>query len=150
MANVHEGLKELGKGQTIMLADEDLLKVALNQDPNSFQGIRTFGDMEFHLLGWIFTKNSPLVPLFKQAVMKILENGEFRRVQLKWKGSDVVSRERTDELEVLSIGQLVLPFMIFGLFLLISIIPLMIECCYKKITVPAVLGDGTGITDDLV
>ena len=27
-----------------------------------------------------------------------------------------------------------MPFMIFGIFLVVSIIPLMIECCYKKIT----------------
>ena len=135
MANVQEGLKELEKGQTIMLTPKDLLKVSLNQDPNSFQGIRTFGDMEFHLLGWIFTKNSPLVPLFKQAAMKMFENGEFRRVQLKWKGPDTVSKGTTDEIEILSIGQLFLPFAIFVLFLVLSIIPLMIECCHKKITV---------------
>ena len=65
--------------------------------------------------------------------MKMFENGEFRRVQLKWHGPDIVSEEGVDEIEILSIGQLVLPFMIFGLFLIVSIIPLMIECCHKEI-----------------
>ena len=134
MDNIQDGLKEMEKGKTIMFTDEKLLKESFNQDPNnSPQRIRTFGAQK-NPLGWIFTKNSPLVPLFKQTTMKMVENGEFRRAQLKWHGPDIVSEEGADEIEILSIGQLVLPFMIFGLFLIVSIIPLMIECCYKKIT----------------
>ena len=100
----------------------------------SFQRIKTFGASGKLITGWIFTKNSPLVPLFKQTAMKMFENGEFARVHLKWKGPDIASGKRTDELEteVLGIGQLVLPFTIFGLFLVVSIIPLIIECCHKK------------------
>ena len=130
IANAHEGLKELEKGLTVMFSTEDQLKASLNQDPNFFQRIRRFGASEINL-GWIFTKNSPLVPLFKQATMKMIENGEFSRVQLKLKGADYISREITDEFEILSIEQLVLPFALFGLFLIVSFILLMIECCYK-------------------
>ena len=104
MANVQDGLNELQKGQTIMFTDNDQLTASFNQDPNSSRRIRTFGAQEIHL-GWIFTKNSPLVPLFKQAALQMLENGEFRRVQLKWKGPDIISEEGADELEILSIGQ---------------------------------------------
>ena len=130
IANAHEGLKELERGLTVMFSTEDQLKASLNQDPNFFQRIRRFGASEINL-GWIFTKNSPLVPLFKQATMKMIENGEFSRVQLKLKGADYISREITDEFEILSIEQLVLPFALFGLFLIVSFILLMIECCYK-------------------
>ena len=133
MDNIQDGLKEMEKGKTIMFTDEKLLKESFNQDPNnSPQRIRTFGAQK-NPLGWIFTKNSPLVPLFKQTTMKMFENGEFRRVQLKWHGPDIVSEDGADEIEILSIGQLVLPFIIFGLFLIVSIIPLMIECCHKEI-----------------
>ena len=132
MDNIQDGLKEMEKGKTIMFTDEKLLKESFNQDPNnSPQRIRTFGAQK-NPLGWIFTKNSPLVPLFKQTTMKMVENGEFRRVQLKWHGPDIVSEDGADEIEILSIGQLVLPFIIFGLFLIVSIIPLMIECCHKE------------------
>ena len=134
MANVQDGLKELEKGQTIMFTDKDILTASFNQDPKNFQRIKTFGASRKLITGWIFTKNSPLVPLFKQSSLKMFENGEFRRAQLKWKGPDIISEERTDESEILNIGQLVLPFMIFGIFLVVSIIPLMIECCHKKIT----------------
>ena len=127
VANVQEGLKELEKGHTIMFSYEDQLKEHLNSQR------RTFGAVDLYT-GWIFTKNSPLVPLFKQAALRMLENGEFRRVQSKWNGLDIISREISDELEILSIGQLVLPFAIFGVFIVVSFIPLMIECCYKKIT----------------
>ena len=145
MDNVQDGLKEMEKGKTIMFTDEKLLKESYNQDPNnSPQRIRTFGAQKSPL-GWIFTKNSPLVPLFKQTTMKMFENGEFRRVQLKWHGPDIVSEEGVDEIEILSIGQLVLPFMIFGLFLIVSIIPLMIECCYKKITYFAKSSKGSSL-----
>ena len=136
MANVQDGLNELQKGQTIMFTDNDQLTASFNQDPKSFQRIKTFGASRKLITGWIFTKNSPLVPLFKQTAMKMFENGEFTRVHLKWKGPDIASGKRTDELEteVLGIGQLVLPFTIFGFFLVVSIIPLMIERCHKKIT----------------
>ena len=127
VANVQEGLKQLEKGHTIMFSYEDQLKEHLNSQR------RTFGAVDLYT-GWIFTKNSPLVPLFKQAALRMLENGEFRRVQSKWNGLDIISREISDELEILSIGQLVLPFAIFGIFIVVSFIPLMIECCYKKIT----------------
>ena len=127
VANVQEGLKELEKGHTIMFSYEDQLKEHLNSQR------RTFGAVDLYT-GWIFTKNSPLVPLFKQAALRMLENGEFRRAQLKWNGPDIISGERAHELEILSIGQLVLPFGIFGFFLVVSFVPLMIECCYKKIT----------------
>ena len=133
MTNIQEGLKELEKSKTIMFIPRDLLKASY-QDSNNFQRIKIFGASQTRNLGWIFTKNSPLVPLFKQAAMKMLENGEFRRAQLKWNGPDIISAERAHELEILSIGQLVLPFGIFGVFLVVSFIPLMIECCYKKIT----------------
>ena len=133
------------QGKTIMFTDEKLLKESFNQDPNnSPQRIRTFGAQK-NPLGWIFTKNSPLVPLFKQTTMKMVENGEFSRVQLKWHGPDIVSEDGADEIEILSIGQLVLPFIIFGLFLIVSIIPLMIECCYKKITSFAKISKGSSL-----
>ena len=144
MDNIQDGLKEMEKGKTIMFTDEKLLKESFNQDPNnSPQRIRTFGAQK-NPLGWIFTKNSPLVPLFKQTTMKMVENGEFRRVQLKWHGPDIVSEDGADEIEILSIGQLVLPFIIFGLFLIVSIIPLMIECCHKEIKSFTESNEGSG------
>ena len=95
VANVQEGLKALEKDHTIMFIYEDQLRAHLNS-----QRIRTFGSVGKHR-GWIFTKNSPLVPLFKQAAMRMLENGEFRRVKSKFNGQDIISREITDELEIL-------------------------------------------------
>ena len=130
MTNIQDGLKELEKSKTIMFIPRDLLKASY-QDSNNFQRIKIFGASQTRNLGWIFTKNSPLVPIFKQATMKMLENGDFSRVQSQLIGGDYVSREITDEFEILSIEQLVLPFAIFGLFLIVSFIPLMIECCYK-------------------
>ena len=148
MDDVQEGLKEMEKGKTIMFTDNDLLKEYFNQNskysPQRIRSFRTFGAQEHHL-GWIFTENSPLVPLFKQTTIKMFESGEFRRAQLKWHGPDIVREEGTDEIEILSIGQLVLPFMIFGLFLIVSIIPLMIECCYKKITSFARISKGSSL-----
>ena len=117
-----------------MYIDKDLLRGAFNQESNIFQRIKIFGASKTINMGWIFTMNSPLAPLFKKAAMKMFENGEFRRVQSKWYGVDINSGEIIDELEILSMGQLVLPFGIFGFFLVVSFIPLMIECCYKKIT----------------
>ena len=128
MANVHEGLKELKKGQqTILFTASDVLTSAYNENPNEFHKIKTFGASKPLFVGWIFTKNSPFVPLFKQAANKMFENGQLARI--KW---EAIRGQGTDNMEILGIGKLFLPFAIFVALLVISIIPLIIECCHKR------------------
>ena len=129
MPNVHEGLKKLKSGQTILFTASDVLTSAYNHNPNKFQNIKTFGASAPLFVGWIFTKNSPFVPLFKQAANKMFENGQLARI--KWE-SIRGGAEGTDNMEILGIGKLFLPFAIFVALLIISIIPLIIEFCYNK------------------
>ena len=89
MANVKAGIKELKKGQTVMFAQTDVLRGAYQEDPKSIQGIKLFGASMSEYYQFIFTKNSPLVPLFNQAVVSMFQNGQYERTDLKWKGAEI-------------------------------------------------------------
>ena len=133
MPHMHAGLNEMKKGHTIMFVNEDQLLHAFNADINSFQGIKTFGASKPLYHGFIFTKNSPLVPLFKKACMKMSSNGQLQRANLKWLGiKDIKEGGEADDVEILNFGQLFLPFAILVSLLGISIILLMVECSYNR------------------
>ena len=89
MANVKAGNEELKQGQTIMFVQTDVLRGAYYEDPKSFQGIKLFGISRSEYFNLIFTKNSPLVPLFNQAVVDMFQNGQYERTDLRWKGAEI-------------------------------------------------------------
>ena len=131
MPNVKAGFEELKKGQTVMFALLDVLRGAYQEDPKSMQGIKFFGVSRSEYFQIIFTKNSPLVPLFNQATMRLFENGQFLRTDFKWQGSKIKDEGAVDLL-ILTTGQVFLIYAILAFFLGLSIIFLTFECCYKK------------------
>ena len=131
MANVKAGIEELKKGQTVMFAQTDVLRGAYQEDPKSIQGIKLFGVSVSEYYQLIFTKNSPLVPLFNQATTRLFENGHFLRTDFKWQGNKIKDEGAVDIL-ILTSGQVFLIYAILAFFLGLSIIFLTFECCYKK------------------
>ena len=131
MANVKAGNEELKQGQTIMFVQTDVLRGAYYEDPKSFQGIKLFGISRSEYFNLIFTKNSPLVPLFNQATTRLFENGQFLRTDFKWKGNKIKDEGAVDIL-ILTSGQVFLIYAILAFFLGLSIIFLTFEFCYKK------------------
>ena len=131
MANVKAGIEELKKGQTVMVALTDVLRGAYQEDPKSIQGIKLFGVSASEYFKLIFTKNSPLVPLFNQATTTLFENGQFLRTDFKWQGNKIKD-EGVVDLLILTSGQVFLIYAILAFFLGLSIIFLTFECCYKK------------------
>ena len=131
MANVKAGIKELKKGQTVMFAQTDVLRGAYQEDPKSIQGIKLFGASMSEYYQFIFTKNSPLVPLFNQATTRLFENGHFLRTDFKWQGNKIEDEGVVDIL-ILTSGQVFLIYAILAFFLGLSFIFLTFECCYKK------------------
>ena len=131
MANVKAGIKELKKGQTVMFAQTDVLRGAYQEDPKSIQGMKLFGASMSEYYQFIFTKNSPLVPLFNQATTRLFENGHFLRTDFKWQGNKIEDEGVVDIL-ILTSGQVFLIYAILAFFLGLSFIFLTFECCYKK------------------
>ena len=132
VANAKAGFEELKKGQIVMFIQTDVLRGAYYEDPKSMQGIKLFGVSRSEYFKLIFTKNSPLVPLFNQATTRLFENGQFLRTDFKWKGNKIKDEGVVDIL-ILTSGQVFLIYAILAFFLGLSIIFLTFECCYKKI-----------------
>ena len=89
MSGVKEGFGELLKGQTVMHALNSMLRGINLEDPKSVPDIKTFGAEKSSFYNMIFAENSPLVPLFNQAVISMFENGQYERTDLKWKGAEI-------------------------------------------------------------
>ena len=89
MAGVKEGFGELLKGQTVMHALNSMLRGINLEDPKSVPDIKTFGAEKSSFYNLIFAENSPLVPLFNQAVVSMFQNGQYERTDLKWKGAEI-------------------------------------------------------------
>ena len=89
MANVRAGFEELKKGQTVMHTLNSMLRGINNEDPKAVPQIKTFGAEKSSFYNLIFAENSPLVPLFNQAVVSMFQNGQYERTDLKWKGAEI-------------------------------------------------------------
>ena len=89
MPNVRAGLEQLLDGQTVMHTLNSMLRGINNEDPKAVPAIKTFGAAKSSYFNMIFAENSPLVPLFNQAVITMFQNGQYERTDLKWKGAQI-------------------------------------------------------------
>ena len=139
MADISAGIKEITrKSQTILMADESLVKGEYIENPKSFPAIKTFGGAKPYYGCFIFTKNSPLLPMFRRAATQLIESGQYLRIDSKWKGSKIPEAGAVEKL-ILTVGQTFLVFVFFLFSWGTSLIILSIECIhnfYKKYTGP--------------
>ena len=78
----------------------------------------------------LLTKNSPLVPLFKQASIETIESGQTSRIDAIWKGAEIKFEGGADKI-VLSSGQTFLLFIFLLTMLGVSLVFLVLEWCLK-------------------
>ena len=76
----------------------------------------------------IFTKNSPLSPIFKVGSMKLWETGQMKNLEVKWFGKELQKKTPNPlHTVVLSLGQAMLIFTMLGAAFAISLMILWIE-----------------------
>ena len=134
MADLSAGINEIKKGQTILLAADSTLRAEFKENPKSFPNVKTFGTAKPIYKSLMFTKNSPLLPMFRQAITQMIESGQYSRVDLKWKGAKI-PQEGAAETMILSAGQIFLVFAFLLFFCGTSLILLSFEYghnFYKK------------------
>jgi len=107
-----------------------MLRGIKNSDPKAVPQIKTFGAEKSSFYNLIFAENSPLVPLFNQAVVSMFQNGQYERTDLKWKGAEIRGSGAVDLL-ILTPGQVFLIFAIFCFFLCTAMFWLILEWCYN-------------------
>ena len=97
--------------------------------------IKTFGKRtSSHNNGIIFTKDSPLINIFRKALLQLSEQGVTDKV-LRRAGKFVVNQE--SDHQILSIGQTALAFIVLGVgAMAVSLVVLIIEVLVWKFYSP--------------
>ena len=130
-SNLKEGFQKLHEAKTVMSVPELIVRQANKQDPNSMPAIKVFGAGKYSYQGIAFTRNSPLVPIFKKAAIKSFECGHYQRILMKWVGDSIKSKGGSDTM-ILSIGQTFIAFIFMISSNVVALIILLLECsCYK-------------------
>ena len=80
MPDVTTGLERLQNDKTIFYTLDSFLRDEKQKNPTSVQKIMTFGASKKSFYSFALTKNSPLLPLFRQASMKTFESGQSSRI----------------------------------------------------------------------
>ena len=97
-------------------------------NPKAMPPIKTFGATRSSYYNLMFTKNSPLVPLFSKATTKTFETGQYDRISMQWRGGNVVQEAKS--WTMLSHGQVAFNFMTLMCLIGYSLVILILECIY--------------------
>ena len=116
---------------TVTYVMESNLRAVNKADPKSLPNIKTFGEGKYEYWGLLFTRNSPLLPMFRKATPKTFENGIYKKSSIKWLGGEIKSQAAAETM-VLSMGQTYIAFIFMVLFLFISLPILLLEIIYSK------------------
>ena len=66
--NMKDGFQSLGEGNVVMHVQEGVIRAANKVNPKSTpHNLKIFGADKYSYFSIIFTKNSPLIPTFREA-----------------------------------------------------------------------------------
>ena len=111
----------------------DLVLYYQLQHGKPVSGIETFAKRNTYINGVIFTKDSPLINIFRKALLKLSEQGVIDKV-VKDVGQLLVNKE--SDLQVLSIGQTSLAFILLAVGAVTVCAVVIIEVVVWKYYVP--------------
>ena len=128
------GIKSLNQGGRIILhALDGMLRAAYKDKPHNFpNGMKTIGGTRLKYFPMIFTKNSPLTPMFKNGVIRSFEKGQYDRLSILWQGhANIIKSDSNNvglgiDTMVLSAGQV---FLIFGLLTALIVLAFFVLIC---------------------
>lgn len=84
-----EGLKRMRESHVIIHAALGQLTAAFLNDPNLHQKVVTFWPSSGGWSSIIFTKNSPLTPIFQKAMKTLMERGIISQLLAEWEGTRI-------------------------------------------------------------
>lgn len=133
-ANIEEGLERIQTlDRTILHTSDAALRGAHTRNPSSFPAIKTFGASSTSYSYIVLTENSPLMPIFMQAITKSFETGQYDRIARFWQGQKIsdLNQNFVDTM-VLTTGQMFLSFGILFMALGSALLCFIIEILYHK------------------
>ena len=128
IASMEKGLELIKNDQTILHTSDAMLREANRNNPSSFPYVKTISAaLSNSYTHSIFTKNSPLVPVFYKASIKTFEQGQYERITRFWQGQEI-----SVDTMILTGGQVFLIFGVLMLSLMSSFICLFFEIVFFK------------------
>ena len=132
--SIEIGLELIKNDQTILHTTDAKIRAANQRNPSTFPYIKTIpGQATTSFSNLIFTKNSPLVPVFSKASIKTFEQGQYERIASSWQGQEIsaLSKNSVDTM-ILTSGQIFLIFGVLMLSLMSSLVCLLLEIIFFK------------------
>lgn len=126
--HILNALNRVQEDRTVMYTTDVALGGARRSNPSDYPPLQTFGDIQTRLASVIFTKNSPLKPLFSRVILKGFESGQYDRLASQWQGDLNVKLDQTTDMKILTAGQV---FMIFC-FLMIGVSTAALFLAFEK------------------
>ena len=130
-SNMKDGFQRLKVPKTIMCELRSAIRATYKNKPKTVPDMKIFWSGKDQHFGTLCTRNSPLIPIFRKAAAKTLENGLYSRSSSKWVGGAIKSKGAADTM-ILSIGQMFIAFLFIFLFVIVSLFSLFLECLYIK------------------
>ena len=81
----------------------------------------------------IFSKKSPLAPIFKHNLLKLQEQGIIDKVYQNYKDSVLELWRTQDEVQILSAGQCMMAFVILALGMVAVLGVMLLECLIQRL-----------------
>ena len=81
----------------------------------------------------IFSKKSPLAPIFKHSLLKLQEQGIIDKVYQNYKDSVLELWRTQDEVQILSAGQCMMAFVILALGMVAVLGVMLLECLIQRL-----------------
>jgi hypothetical protein len=95
--NIDIGLENMKNDRTVFHVQYGLLTSVFKADPFKSQNIETFGKGPFEFYNIIFTKNSPLTPMFWLASRELMQFGVLGRLLANWQGKSIPQTHTVDK-----------------------------------------------------
>ena len=133
-ANIVAGLEDLLEGQYVIHVSAAMLRGFFRENPFFHQGLKVFGREKSVFNAIIFTKNSPVAPVFRAGLRRLRERGVLQQLEQDWMGLAIESRTEFGKL-VLSPGQVVLVYVIMGVAVIGAIVALILELFWKYVPI---------------
>ena len=128
---IGEALDQLKKSPKTIYVSTLLKMSSYYQTHYNLPGLKVITEPLVRTSGLIFTKNSPLAPMFQKFGLQCINNGLRDRLIVKWFGKKLPNIPRKEK-TVLSLSHTFLSFMFVAVSFFVSFIVFVFECVYKK------------------
>ncbi len=130
--NLEEGLDILRRERAVIHTLSGMLKGYFQSNPFHHQNLKIFGKGKAKFYSIIVPFNSPLKPILQVATNTFIESGTMDFMLKAWEGKEIPQNSAA-EIMILTVGQVILVFVIVFMTFSLSLVVFLCELCHKQI-----------------